>query len=247
MERSDEQVSGELKALYDSYYSGPSDWRWLGAIAKAANIIRLCQGRAHGTVLDIGCGEGAVLLRLSDLGFGSELYGLEISGSGVKATLERKIPRLTACALFDGYHIPYEDGRFDLAILSHVVEHLEYPERLLREASRVARLVFVEIPLEDNALAKLGIIPYGTGHLVYYSRKTLRALLARSDLTILGQTTVNSTYRQYLHLYGRKGSVVFLAKQLALLVVPPLATRLMTFNCATLCAPANPGAPHLPE
>lgn len=242
MNPGEERVSSNLKAMYDGYYDGPSEWRWLGAVAKAANITQLCQGYPHNTILDVGCGEGSILQRLSDLRFGGELYGLEISTSGVEATLHRNIPRLAECAVFDGYHIPYDDGQFDLAILSHVVEHLEFPERLLGEAARVARLVCVEIPLEDNALAKLGIIPYGTGHLCYYSPKTFRALLERSALTILAQRTVNSTYRQYVHLYGKKGAAVYFAKEFALALAAPLATRLMTFNCATLCAPVKSNA-----
>ncbi|MCD4670763.1 MAG: class I SAM-dependent methyltransferase [Actinomycetia bacterium] len=52
--------------------------------------------------------------------------------------------------MFDGYSIPYDNAHFDLAILSHVIEHVEYPRRLLRKAGRVALYVFVDVSLEDT-------------------------------------------------------------------------------------------------
>jgi hypothetical protein len=42
---------------------------------------------------------------------------------------------LAEARTYDGYRIPYGDKRFDLAVLSHVVEHLEHPRLLLYEAS----------------------------------------------------------------------------------------------------------------
>ena len=65
-------VGPKIKENYDSYYDGESSWRALGAISKAQNIVDLCSSIPHQRILDIGSGEGSVVRRLSDLGFGKK-------------------------------------------------------------------------------------------------------------------------------------------------------------------------------
>ena len=71
-------VGAKLKENYDSYYQGESEWRALGAMDKADNIVQLCKEAPHGNILEIGSGEGAILKRLSDLNFGENLCSIEI-------------------------------------------------------------------------------------------------------------------------------------------------------------------------
>jgi SAM-dependent methyltransferase len=145
------QVSDFLKRNYEqAYASGGSDWRRIGALGKVDNIVALCSALPHDSALEIGAGDGAILERLSELKFCSALHALEISPSGVETIEKKGIPELVECAVFDGYEVPFDDDAFDLAILSHVLEHVEYPRKLLHEASRVARYVCVEVPLEDS-------------------------------------------------------------------------------------------------
>src|SRR5580765_713243 len=142
------RISDHLKKNYEDYYEeGDSEWRRLGAIDKVDNIISLCGDLPHNSILEIGAGEGSILSRLSELNFGNQLYALEISPSGVETIKNKGISRLVECNVFDGYHLPYDDNKIDMAILSHVVEHVEHPRQLLYEASRVAKYVFVEVPL----------------------------------------------------------------------------------------------------
>lgn len=132
-------ISKELKANYDDYYEKQSDWRWIGSYDKVKNILDLCDKVAHDKIIEIGVGEGSVLKRLSEMNFGKELYGLEVSKSGVEATRQKDISNLVKVDVYDGYNMSYGDDEFDLAILSHVVEHVEYPRLLLNEAIRVAK------------------------------------------------------------------------------------------------------------
>ena len=105
-------VSKEIRDHYGAAYTGTSEWRWLGAIDKAKNIVQLCAPYPHKTLLEIGAGEGSVLKRLSDLRFGDSLYALEISSSAVQAIRQRHIPDRVECSEFDGYNIPYSDTAY---------------------------------------------------------------------------------------------------------------------------------------
>jgi methionine biosynthesis protein MetW len=229
-------VGTKLRENYDSYYDGESEWRALGAIDKVRNVQNLCNDVPHSTVLDVGSGEGSLLKRLSDLNFGQDLYSVEISQSAVTTILQRDIPRLRECQLFDGYHIPYADRRFDLAIISHVLEHVEYPRQLLSEAARVARHVFVEVPLEDTIRLTGDYVFNRVGHINFYSWKTIRRLIQTCDLKVLSQTVTNPSRSVYEYTSGRGGVVKYAVKYFMLRASTRIAASLFTYHCSILCA-----------
>ena len=229
-------VGEPLRAHYRDYYAaGASEWRRIGALAKADNVIALCGGLGCRDVLEIGAGEGALLARLSEQGFGERLYAVEISPSGVAATLRRAIPRLAECRLYDGGVLPHADRRFDLAILSHVLEHVEHPRQLLAEASRVARHVFVEVPLEDTLRLPDDFVFDALGHINAWSPKTIRRLVQSCGLRVLSQITTCPSAESYAYQRGRAGWFAYQVKRLLLALAPGIATRLFTYHAALVC------------
>ncbi len=48
----------------------------------------------------------------------------------------------------DGQYLPFEDASFDYVICSHILEHVENPELLIRELTRVASAGYIETPSE---------------------------------------------------------------------------------------------------
>jgi SAM-dependent methyltransferase len=232
-------VSARLRENYDAYYEeGESSWRALGAIDKVKNIVDLCGNIPHATILDVGSGEGALLKRLSDLSFGRELYSVEISQSAVATILQRNVPRVRDCRLFDGYRIPYDDGQFNLAVLSHVVEHVEYPRKLLHEAARVAEYVFIEVPLEDTLRLKPDFVFDRVGHINFYSWKTIRRLVQTCELQVLSQAVTNPSRAVYKYASGRKGDLKYITKEFFLRLSERWAAEVFTYHCALLCAKA---------
>lgn len=174
--------------FYDSQYAQMDErtWKWreLGGSVKAQNIITIVGDLPVKSIVDIGCGTGAILACLAQIGFGEHCYALDIADQAIHIVEHRSdIPGLVEAKVFDGLHIPYEDQRFDLAILSHVVEHLADPIPLLRDAARVARYVAVEVPLEDNLYTHLKVRILGSryredlGHIQWFNQLSLRALL----------------------------------------------------------------------
>jgi ubiquinone/menaquinone biosynthesis C-methylase UbiE len=232
----DVAVSKSLNVNYEDYYAdGDSEWRRLGALGKAENIQLLCREIPQKAVIEIGAGEGSVLKRLSELGVGEKLWALEISPSGVEVILAKQIPNLVECRVFDGYHVPYDDQAFDIAILSHVVEHVEHPRLLLYEAARVARYVFVEVPLEDTVRLPMDFVFDAVGHINAYSPKSIRRQIQSCNLKVLRQITTSPAKGTYTFKKGRKGLVNFYLKQAFLKIWPSLATKIFTYHGAILC------------
>jgi SAM-dependent methyltransferase len=233
------KVSDHLAGNYEEYYEdGDSEWRRLCAVQKAESIVSLCSGLPHASVLEIGAGEGSILSRLSELNFGERLHALEISPSGVAAIQNRRISRLVECKLFDGYDVPYEDGKFDLAILSHVIEHVEHPRQLLYEASRVSRFVLVEVPLEDTLRLPSDFVLDPVGHINFYSRKSIRRLLQSCGLRVLEESVRTPARGAYVYRWGRVGLMKYYVKEALLKLPPGLATMLSTYHDALVCEKA---------
>ena len=234
-------VSKALTENYAKYYehdASLSEWRRLGAIDKCANIIQLCSGFDRKEVLEIGCGDGAILQRLSSTGFSSRYTGLEISASGVRAVQEKSIPG-TSVELFDGYELRFADKQFNLAILSHVIEHVEYPRRLIQEAARVASRVFVEVPLEDNLRLSADFVFDPVGHINFYNVKTIRYLVQSCGMVILGSHVSHGCLSTYVYRKGKlRGTSAYLIKEALLRIWPTMASKIYTYNYALVCAKA---------
>ena len=234
-------VSKGLVGNYANYYeqdAGLSEWRRLGAIDKCANIVRLCSGYERREVLEIGCGDGAILERLALTGFGARFTGLEISASAVRAVQEKNIPGASV-ELFDGYELRFADKQFDLAILSHVVEHVEHPRRLIEEAARAARKVFVEVPLEDNLRLPEDFVFDRVGHINFYNVKTIRRLVQSCGMVILGAHLSHSSLSSYVYRKGRfGGGASYLIKESLLRISPKLAAATFTYHYALVYAKA---------
>jgi len=233
-------LTAEAEPRTAYHYAGESEWCRLGAIDKVDNVVRLCRGVPHACILDIGAGEGSILSRMAEIGFGETHTAIEVSQTGVEAIRSRGLSSLAECRLFDGERIPYPDGTFDLAILSHVVEHVENPRKLLYEARRVARHVFVEVPLEHNLRLPRDFAADDLGHINAYSRKTVRRLVQSCGLEVLDEIVTNRSRATYGYHGDRLGGLKYWIKELALRALPALATSLWTYHGALLCRPATP-------
>jgi ubiquinone/menaquinone biosynthesis C-methylase UbiE len=158
----------------------------LSAKYKAQNIREVCEKHQFSKVLEVGAGDGSILKYLDQFQFSPEIHALEISKSGVEQIVSRKIGSLRSVQIFDGYHIPFKDDEFDLVILSHVLEHVEFERMLLREIKRVAKQVVIEVPIDyrygvDKRMKHF--LAYG--HINMYTPSSLRFLLQTEGFEIV--------------------------------------------------------------
>jgi 2-polyprenyl-3-methyl-5-hydroxy-6-metoxy-1,4-benzoquinol methylase len=86
-----------------------------------------------GRALDVGCGVGQVVGRLTAAGY--EAWGVDISEPNIQRA--RKFSE--RCLLYDGTTLPFPDGHFDSVGALNVLEHVEKPEAFIKEVVRVAK------------------------------------------------------------------------------------------------------------
>ena len=95
------------------------------------------------SVLDLGCGDGELLARLQRER-GSIGYGVEIEDSAVLACLQRGLNVLQG-NIESGLNL-FDDGAFDVVILSQTLQATRHTEALVREVLRVGKSAIVTLP-----------------------------------------------------------------------------------------------------
>ncbi|MBL0252570.1 MAG: methionine biosynthesis protein MetW [Polaromonas sp.] len=94
-------------------------------------------------VLDLGCGDGALLAYLQDnrkcMG-----YGIEIDDTNVHACVKRGV-NVIQLNLDEGLAL-FDDASFDVVLQIDTLQHLRNAEVMLRETVRVGRLGVVAFP-----------------------------------------------------------------------------------------------------
>jgi SAM-dependent methyltransferase len=154
--------------------------------------------RGGTTVLDVGCGPGA--LSAAAAAKGAIVTGVDLA-PGMVAEARRRHPGITF-EQADAEHLPFADGAFDLATGAFLVNHLPDAERAVAELKRVARRIALAawgpehevafLSLPARAAQGLGGVPDGPDGERYASAEALRALTGGAVETIRTTLEVDS-------------------------------------------------------
>ena len=98
---------------------------------------------AGSRVLDLGCGDGALLAHLQQAK-GCSGYGVEIADDNVLACARRGV-NVVQLNLEDGLAL-FGDHSFDVVLQLQTLQHLRNTEKMLRETARVGRFGIVSFP-----------------------------------------------------------------------------------------------------
>jgi SAM-dependent methyltransferase len=244
--------SAELRDVYEAQYDASEAhaaragrWRALCAEGKADHVARLAGPLSPRSVVEVGCGDGVLLATLAARGIGERRHGFEISERAVELASGR--PEIERVERFDGAILPAADREYDLAVLSHVLEHVPDPVPLLRETARIARAVVVEVPLEDNRSASRPQAQRGreaVGHLHRFSRGDVHALAGAVGLLVAGELA--DPLPRAVHTFWAEGAAARAkallkagVRRAAFTAAPKAAERVFTMHYAALLVPPS--------
>lgn len=224
-------------------------WREAGARQKAENVRKVCRGIQCTSAVEIGCGTGAVLKRLQEWHFAERFACVDLALSAVQFAKNLCRDSVLCAFVASATALPFRDAAFDVAILSHVIEHLHEPAQALAEASRIARYVVVEVPTEvvlSNVIRRkvLGK-PYasieGAGHVQFWSAGSVREFLRRDcSLEILeNHVDLISKEAEYFGRAGLGLAKPVIKQTFKALLPAAVYTRMLTSHSTFLCRRAE--------
>ena len=148
------------------------------------------------SVLDAGCGNGWFARLLADAGYEVSAIDSFASGVGLGSGSEERV-RFAVGSVYDDFRSAF-GGRFDAIVSLEVIEHLYDPQlfvQRVREALAPGGVFIVSTPyhgyIKNLALALSGRLDahftslWRGGHIKFWSRQTLTALLESAGFEVL--------------------------------------------------------------
>jgi len=150
----------QLSQAYDDSYYGRGDSKFGSSVEKVLDIFRQARVRrvcGHakpgGRVLDIGCGGGDFLKKLSDMGF--EAFGTELEGRAARRSLQVYGIKVKTGPLCE---TDFDKDFFDAVCMWHVFEHLTEPKQTMEIVSEILKpsgCLFLSMPNIESIQSRL--------------------------------------------------------------------------------------------
>lgn len=194
---------------YDRYYGqfskyeddststggGGSEWD-LRRLRETAAAVAEVLPRKDARILDIGCANGGLLRELKNLGF-TNLVGVDPSASCVRRTAEIEGVEAQRGSFRE---MPPGIGKFDLVMLSHVLEHVADLNSTVEQLTTLldpGALLYIEVP-DASRYAEFLVAPFqdfNTEHINHFDPASLRVLFEQHGFAMerMGQKEVDSS------------------------------------------------------
>lgn len=172
--------------------------------------VAFCNGKTRGKLLDIGCGHGKFLAKMQELGW--EVIGVEPDKEAVKMAREKFGLNIHQGTLEQA---GFFSDSFDVITMSHVIEHIPDPIRILKECQRILKPngYLVILTPNNNCLGAYVFKEAWRGweiprHLFIFSTRSLQNLVEKTGLYLIQlKTTARSTRLMWIasRLIQQKG------------------------------------------
>lgn len=122
-----------MEIEFDKYKKhGAYHWKWYAEKQTyIEHVHKIKSWIKESNVLDVGAGDGLIAHTVG-------MKGIDNNPIGVKLAQEKGIDVILGSA----YELPFKDEEFDAVFMGDTLEHLEFPEKALKEARRVLKKYF---------------------------------------------------------------------------------------------------------
>ncbi|MBB2144086.1 methyltransferase domain-containing protein [Pedobacter sp. LMG 31464] len=164
----------------------------------AQPIIKLLNKNTNQTILDLGCGNGALVKQLSEIGFNA--YGTDASETGIKIASTFSKERFAVQDLStDELPEKFANLNFDTIISTEVIEHLYDPRKFIQFCKKIlvkngGGELILSTPyhgyIKNLLLAITGKWDqhanplWDGGHIKLWSKNTISQLLVEQDFKV---------------------------------------------------------------
>lgn len=234
-------TSPPLNSHYEGAYKiDEIEWRRICAVDKVDNIVNLlgADAREVESVLEVGCGTGAVLFEAAKRGLGSYHTGIDVADPAdhLHPGAENSTLKLSS---YNGTTIPFPDASFDFVFASHVLEHVPDERNFVKEIARVSRrFVYFEVPCELHFRTRVSDLQntLNIGHINAYTPESFVLTLTTAGLPPSAVQIFDHSLA--VHSFsGSKGRGLAKAtvRRILLSLNSTFASRVFTYHVGALC------------
>lgn len=154
---------------------------------------------SYDTILDLGCGTGAVLQAILNEDCKKKAYGIDISENMLKVA-RGKLKESATLVLGDSEYLPFENDFFDVVYCNDSFHHYPRPDRVLSELSRVLKpkgnLIICDCwqPFLFRDIMNVFMKYSKNGNVKMYSEKEICGLLSVDFNDIVWKNVNNTSY-----------------------------------------------------
>jgi SAM-dependent methyltransferase len=172
----------------------------------------------HGSVLEVGCGGGAMAKAVRRERPDLSVHGVDLSRRAVQFAAQEAGG--VAFVVGEAGRLPYADASFDAVAVFDVLEHVDAPEELLREAARVLKpgaLLHMALPLEAQPGSLYALLGTGSrwqaklhhgGHIQLFDSRRYLAMAGDAGVPVV------RTRWSYHHLFSLVDVIFFVLADL---------------------------------
>lgn len=163
----------------------------------------------RGKVLDVGCGAGDFCEAINFYRPDLQVSGVDISKRAID-TAKKRVKK-AVFQVSNAEKLPFEDKYFDAVTCFDLIEHVEFPKKVVAEISRVLKpkgIFHSHIPIEKNLLSVEGILTqlgwkgkeiYG-GHPHHFTLKEVKEMLEKEGFKIIKYRFGDHLFHQLLEI-----------------------------------------------